>query len=568
MKRPANFLIRDGREYAGLFPPATGENTTIDRNADLALTLEVLPGVVKDHSGQAAAVAGRLQGKTRRECAKNIWEFCYWHFQYEPDEPGTEQIRTPARSWHDRFSGIDCDCFTVLASAILLNMTDPGTGQKGIPHLYRVTKYTDPRDPDPPFKHIYLVVPDTGREWIIDPVMNLFDYEVPFIEKIELPMKLQVLNGVPTGGPSMSIDQMDLQLAGSDPIAIGLESAPRGPKMQRLHQQAADQGITVDDVIAQNRQKFIDQYGKTPEQYRQEHQNTLSQSQAAAKAREEEALAKLRAELTRRKVQFPQNATRDQLLALIRQSPRVTGASNVINKVNKGNPATVLLRQGLLLGLQKNMFNVSGKLQWALLARNKAITGGLTGDDYTKIKKVFEKLKSIFFNAGGDGPNLVAAIAQGSAKGNESVAGLGEPAAAAAIAAATATLTTLAAILKKIKTPEGNVAANAAISPDVYMSRVPGDSIPGDSLPDPQGENMGFDPSTEGDPKPENKGLVGWAKANPLPSAVIGIVVVGGGFVAVRHLRKKALAKPKSLNGVKRPTARDKKGRFKRVTIK
>jgi hypothetical protein len=568
MQRPANFLIREGREYAGLFPPATGKNTTIDRDADLALTLEVLPDVVRKYYRQAAEVAARLQGKTRRECAKNIWEFCYWHFQYATDEPGTEQIRTPARSWHDRYQGIDCDCFTVLASCLLLNMTDPATGRQGIEHTYRVTKYTDLRDPDPPFKHIYLVVPDSGREWIIDPVMNLFDYEVPFIEKIELPMKLQVLNGIPGNGPAMSIDQMDLQRAGS-----GLEAAPRGPKMQRLHQQAAEQGITIEEVQEQNRQTFIKTYGKTPEQYRQEHQNTLSQSQAAAKAREEETLAKLRAELTKRKVKFPANATRDQLLALIRQSPKVSGISNVVSTINKVNPATVLLRQGLLLGLKKNLFNVAGKLQWAIMARQQAIGAGVADADYTKLQSVFEKLKSIFHNAGGDFPNLISAIRQGGGGRQESMDGLGEPAAAAAIAAATAALTTLAAILKKIKTPAAPADPNAPLSPDLYVSntqgKTPGDPATNTSFPTPQGENMGFDPNETDDPKPEKKGLIGWVKDNPLPAAGIGIVIVGGGVLAVRHYRKKApTTKTKSLNGVKRPTVRDKKGRFKKFSIK
>ncbi|HAA21848.1 MAG TPA: hypothetical protein DCP28_24915, partial [Cytophagales bacterium] len=57
-------------------------------------------------------------GQTKLETANNIWTFCYTHFQYKEDRKDREELRTPARAWHDRKSGIDCDCFSILVLAL------------------------------------------------------------------------------------------------------------------------------------------------------------------------------------------------------------------------------------------------------------------------------------------------------------------------------------------------------------------------------------------------------------------------------------------------------------------
>ena len=86
------------------------------------------------------------------------------------DAEGYEQIRSPARAWHDRFSGVDCDCYSVFISSILSNL--------GIAHTLRITKYQ--RDY---FQHIYPIVPFQNGYITIDCVTDRFNYEVPFSEK-------------------------------------------------------------------------------------------------------------------------------------------------------------------------------------------------------------------------------------------------------------------------------------------------------------------------------------------------------------------------------------------------
>lgn len=175
--------IRDGRQYAHLFPRAEGGTETVKRGASLEDTLGLLPKAVRRFSWQAAGIAGALRSDGLRDTCRNVWEFCYHHFQYEPDKRGKEQVRSPARSWQDRAAGIDCDCFTVLVSCILTNL--------GTAHRLRIAKYDIPGDPDPPFQHIYVIVPtENGHHITIDPVVDRFDLEVPPRQTRDIPMDL------------------------------------------------------------------------------------------------------------------------------------------------------------------------------------------------------------------------------------------------------------------------------------------------------------------------------------------------------------------------------------------
>jgi hypothetical protein len=91
--------------------------------------------------------------------------------QYENDDMGLEQLRTPARSWRDRKRGVDCDDFSIFCASVLTC--------KGIPYKFRITKY----DGKSYFQHIYCVATINGREVVIDPVIDRYDYEKPYSEK-------------------------------------------------------------------------------------------------------------------------------------------------------------------------------------------------------------------------------------------------------------------------------------------------------------------------------------------------------------------------------------------------
>ncbi|MEM0998420.1 MAG: hypothetical protein AAGN35_15275 [Bacteroidota bacterium] len=491
--------IRDGREFDHLFPTVSGTNEVIERSADLSHTLDLIPWVVRNFHWQAAGIAKRLKGRNLRETCRNIFNFCYEHIQYTKDEEGKEQVRSPARSWKDRKAGVDCDCYTVFISSILTVLA--------IRHTLRVTKYADPEglDPDPPYQHIYVIVPHRGDHLTIDPVTDHFNHEVPYLKNRDIPMTLEFLNGPPAPSGLRGVDYEDLfrdetqfPLLGQKPTrAERLRSnpAPLRPATgkEKLALQRAIQtgvlppGTTITEFRAYNRQRFIDRYGMTPEEYSDQQQREIARQKYENSPAVREQKAKMMAELRKRGVAFTGSETRDELIGLLRGNPPKKKGAKIINAINKVNPVTALLRTGVLIGAKINYMGV-GQLVWALLPKAEAQRRGWDPREYDKMAKAWTKLKNAYFAGGGKIEKLTEALIKGkfnskkgivlSGLGNVSVrdvlgdelfesevagaldgatGGLGEAVTAgAALAAATAVLGAVAAILKSVqKPPEG-----------------------------------------------------------------------------------------------------------------
>ncbi len=178
--------------------------------------------------------------------------------------------------------------------------------------------------------------------------------------------------------------------------------------------------------------------------------------------------------------------------------------SKVYNKLRKGvhavnriNPATALLRAGILASLKLNVLKVAGQLRYGYLSNEQAQAKGFDMDKFNRLVGIKNRLQKIFYGAGGKEENFKLAILKG--KGNydkevmaglgaidgntytidsdlseilgidsydsemqgvEGIEGLGEPATGAAIAAATSVMTAIAGLLKGIgslrKKPQAN----------------------------------------------------------------------------------------------------------------
>ena len=197
--------IRDGNEYDHLFPKAEVGTQTILKNAGVSDTCAFIPKVVEKTIAQTKAIAQRLKGANTFETCRNIWHFVYQHIAYNKDKEGYEQIRSPARAWHDRTKGVDCDCYSTFISSILANL--------GIRHSLRITKYH--RDY---FQHIYPIVHlADGRYITIDCVTDKFNYEVPYSEKKDYLMELQFLNGI----EGLEVEGIDYDLSGDGIMELG-----------------------------------------------------------------------------------------------------------------------------------------------------------------------------------------------------------------------------------------------------------------------------------------------------------------------------------------------------------
>jgi hypothetical protein len=187
--------LRDGREYEKYFDVRQLQRTDrVVKNGNTFVTVDLMAQLARTYQSDTAGVAKVLRGKSLEATCRNIWEFAYRHFQYTEDKDGVEQLRRPLRAWADRRAGIDCDCFSILCSTILLNL--------GIAHKLRKTKYNGGTE----YQHIYVVVPKpSGGHFTIDPVTDAFDKEVPFSAKFDKTMTpVQVLNG-----PAMPIQVLN-----------------------------------------------------------------------------------------------------------------------------------------------------------------------------------------------------------------------------------------------------------------------------------------------------------------------------------------------------------------------
>ena len=100
-------------------------------------------------------------------------------------------------------------------------------------------------------------------------------------------------------------------------------------------------------------------------------------------------------------------------------------AKKALNVVNKANPATALLRAGILASMKLNIMKVAQKLKWAYLSEAEASQKGADMSKFGRLKKILYKMEQIFFTAGGKPENLRKAILGGRGNRNKEVSGLG-----------------------------------------------------------------------------------------------------------------------------------------------
>ncbi len=205
-------IIVPGSMYEGLFPPIDNTNPILNKDGDVNDTVQMCKDIVLQTLKNTKRIAPLLKRPTLEETCKAVFDFFYKHYQYKEDEKGVEQLRRPARAWHDRNAGIDCDCFSISISSILTNLS--------IPHCFRIVKMYGRSY----YQHIYVVVPKfKGANMnkrsdyvVIDPVLDKSDYEAPGInEKKDYPMgiPIQYLNGVGRCCAPSPIDQFAGELA-------------------------------------------------------------------------------------------------------------------------------------------------------------------------------------------------------------------------------------------------------------------------------------------------------------------------------------------------------------------
>lgn len=163
--------IRPKSDYIHLIPAASCLKRTDPyiSHATPSDTARYMRKIARRDRGDVARLAQSLQRDTLRDTLENIYRFVYRYIRYARDSETREEVRTPLRTLHDQTG--DCDCFSTLIASLLESLE--------IPYRVRIAEYKHRGY----FQHVYIVVPaaDAPRGyWVVDPVVEGFDYEEPY----------------------------------------------------------------------------------------------------------------------------------------------------------------------------------------------------------------------------------------------------------------------------------------------------------------------------------------------------------------------------------------------------
>ncbi|WP_430811631.1 MULTISPECIES: hypothetical protein [unclassified Carboxylicivirga] len=466
---------QDGRQYNHLIKRASGKDVFV-KNGNVLETVESCIDLIAEHYREVEDLAQMLKVGEATEPAevkdtcRNIFNFAYHYLQYHKDEDGTEQLRTPARSWLDgqiKFkqlgmasAGIDCDDYSIFVGSILKCL--------GIPFKLRITKY----DGRPNFQHIYVFVPamgDSEDEIIIDPVLSKFDYQKPYsfersdfnMSPLQMVSAIQGIDGVLgttslglpiyalsgldlAGGTTAHKEDMELMaiVSGLDfeDAVNGLGSAEeatyrylvrtrdfllrnKANKNKMAHIQNPDQFISMIDQAIKfwhtpQREKVLAKLAEIEDKL---SANGLIKYDADAM----EGLAELDdldAEIDGLEGQRGLGGFFKSLKRIgkkigkgIKKGAKAVGkaAKKVAKAIVRFNPLSIAVRNGLLAALRLNMFGIAKKLQYAYLPDALAAKYSIDAGKLKDLKKRHNRVRKLFKGLQGKEKNLRKAILKG-----------------------------------------------------------------------------------------------------------------------------------------------------------
>lgn len=601
--------IKDGKQYKQFFGIAEDRDRVIIEDGDVDETVELMKKVVWKYIDDTKKIANYLQSPSVKDSCRNIWGFLYNHIQYKLDEKGLEQLRRPARSWQDRTTGIDCDCFSVFVSSILTNLK--------IPHKFRITKYEQDS-----FQHVYVIVPKAdGTYHTIDCVLSQFDYEKPYTAKKDFTMSLNGINvAVLSGAAGRNV--MDLvndldglenlgadskeeqeqalyhhlvqtrQMITSNPNAISTVEYP--PAFIKMLDYAIENWNTPNrqkalDILEKNEVALNEHYGlsglldddDTDEDWSRLDGLTDDEiiEELGGKSRTEKKEAKAAKKVEKK-------AKKEEKKKAAESQPKKGFFSKVKEAIKKGgkafirfNPLTIAARNGFLLSIKLNVKKMASRLKPAYMTLDEAKKAGYTEDQWNKAKSAIVKIEKTFVDKlMGKREKLKSAIMKARVKKLNGLSGEDEefdlgrlgaaPAAAAILAAAIPVIATC------VKAMKGSGLMDKNESEDISAELKAGESDASGMMDDPDLQDNGTESSDGGTRAMESDGsetptttggkIIDFVKKNPL------IVAAGAGLAiwgATKIFAKKKTA-PKALAGTSVNAPKKKKPAAKSLTRK
>ena len=433
------------------------------KNATVADTLKLIKEYASKYNYQVSELAKQLDAPTVEEYCNNIWNFVKQNIAYKEDRKGTEQVRQPARTWADRFTGVDCDCYTTFISALL--------HLKNISHDYRVVSWTAPGK----WAHIYPVAYDgNGNSYAIDciPEISRFNQQLNFTDN----MDLEGLAGASGELSDAELMQQAITINGFDGsddydgseavVLYGMVEAEKddagaiafnGRQMEALNdkdiletlqgalltlesenvKQTELSGIVNVPIELRNAGNLIKNWSDKAERERiielliqnsnfsDFYKNIKDQMDAGEQLRgledqyfvalegyhdDDDSLGKFK---PLKKLKASIKKVKDKI--------KKTAVGKVIGKikkaVNKVSPHMIALRNGFLLVMKGDIGGHASFLRKGLYTQQEAAQRSIPLNEWQEAKAKYEKIANRFKEAGGEEKNLRNAILKGKAKG-------------------------------------------------------------------------------------------------------------------------------------------------------
>jgi hypothetical protein len=444
----------DGQQYNHLIKRADGKSKLI-KTGNVLETVESCVDIVANHYLEVEDLANTLRADTLKNTCNNIFDFAYNYLQYKLDDAGTEQLRTPARSWMDgqikykqqgdSDSGIDCDDYSIFVGSILRNLD--------IPFKFRITKY----DGKSNFQHIYVFVPaigDSEDEIIIDPVLSKFDYQKPYsfqrsdfnMSPLKMAAGVKGIDGL-SGSTGLGLPIYALSGVNSnDNNHTELMSIVSGVDFDNtIDGLGSAEDATLNYLIRTRNFLMKSKTNKNKIAHIQNPEQFISMLNQAIKfwhtpQREQvlEKLANIEEKLASKGfIKYDDNEVKglgrccSRFFGSIKKIGQRVGkgikkagkkigsvAKKVLKAVVRYNPLSIAIRGGLLAALRLNMFGISKKLQYAYLPDSLAEKHGINSNKLKDLKKRHHRVVKLFRGLQGREKNLRSAILKGAKQKN------------------------------------------------------------------------------------------------------------------------------------------------------
>jgi hypothetical protein len=432
---------------------------------------------------------------------------------------------------------------SIFASSILTNLK--------IPHSFRITKYSADH-----WQHVYVIVPNgPGNHFTIDAVVSRFNYEKPFSEKMDYTMSLNGINVAVLSGLGSDLENAVLA-PGLTGVGLGAPKvASSKQELQKLYQHLVDTRnsikknprmvSSIDDPEALV--KMLD--------YAIHYWNTDKRDYALSILEKNEEQLNLRNGFSG--LGDDVFDSDEFVLSGPGKKGFFKGVKEAVKDVGKGikkaakavvrfNPLSIAGRGGFLVAMKLNLGKMASKLKWGYATKEEAAAKGITEAEWNKSKDALSKVENLFADKlQGKRDALKNAILKGKA-GNlngfieSGFNGLGDPVTAATLAAATPIIIATVDILKK----SGLIGPNEKIDAESIAKELANDPAAAEAMKDLDNENSdggdSADKAPTDDSAPKKGGIIGFIKANPVPTVIGGGLLAFGIYKMVTPKKKKA----------------------------